>query len=256
MADNKTPENSGTDLRIFWRAFKDRLLYIITAGILCAIVAGLFGNFRYVPKYASSVSLLIHVDEVASSQLSQYDINNSSRLINTVEAVLRYSDEFTADLNETAGTSGMYSDSDIGSLMKFEQILTGTPTLRVTFVSTNRNAAYNLAKSFEMKAADEIKKYVSVSEVVIFNKASLASSPYNGNPCIKYATLGFLAGGVAMYIVFLVAAMLDTKIHEEKDLTEISDYPILGVVPAFHRERAKQEKRHNSDNDLFGKSNG
>ncbi len=222
------------DIRTLWSVFSRRWIVIILIALVGAILAGLFGYFGYVPQYSSSVMLIIHAEETTNNQLTAYDVSYSSKLINTLEIFLKYNDDFRTKLNEMAGTDGMYSDDDLLKIMTVSQVIESTPTMEVTFTSTERNAAYNLAKSFELLVNDELELHnVNIGSIDILNKAKLATAPSNGNPALKYACIGFIAAFALAYGAFLIAMLTDNKFHKEDDIKEIFDYPELGVVPAL-----------------------
>lgn len=249
VMEKKTPNDVVyIDFRTIWNLLKRKFFVLIAAGLLGALLFGAFGYLTYTPLYSSTVSLIVHAEETTTNQLTAYDVTYSEKLINTLEVFLKHNNDFRQQLGEMAGTSDMYTASEMLEIMEVSQIKTSTPTMDVTFTSESRNAAYNLAKSFELLVNDELERLsVSVGSVGILNSATLSDKAINSNPMIRDAAIGFVIGFVLLFIIFLVKVALDTKIHNELDITELFDYPLLGSVPSFHGRTKKSG---------YGKKNG
>ncbi len=224
------------DFRTVWNLLKRRFFSLVLAGVIGALLLGAVGYITYTPKYSSTVSLIVHAEETTTNQLTAYDVTYSEKLINTLEVFLKHNKNFREQLSSMAGTNKAFTDDDILKMMNISQIKTSTPTMNVTFTSTNENAAFNLAKCFELLVNGELERLnVNVGSVGILNSAEPADEPDNSNPAVKYAVIGFFVAFVLLYIIFLVRVIFDTKIHKEEDISELFDYPLLGSVPSFYR---------------------
>lgn len=224
------------DFRIVCNLLKRKLFSLILAGVIGGLLFGAVGYITYTPTYSSTVSLIVHAEETTTNQLTAYDVTYSEKLINTLEVFLKHNKKFREQLSNMAGTNKAFTDDDILKMMNISQIKTSTPTMNVTFTSTNKNAAYNLAKSFELLVNGELERLnVNVGSVGILNSAAIADFPDNSNPAFTYAIIGFLVAFTLLYIVFLVKVIFDTKIHKEEDISELFDYPLLGSVPSIYR---------------------
>ena len=232
-------ESKGLDLSVLWRVFKRRWIFVILAGILLGLCLGAFASYRYVPRYASSVSFLIKVDSNFASQFQSSNVSNT--IVHTYEVAFKYNREFCRKLNEKAQTNEIgYTADDVAEMMTCEQILPNTPTLKITFTCPNEPvAAYNLAFALKELANEELGSQFSetLDSVDIFDSPEVAPAPVNGNPFVRMFAVGFVVGAVLLYGIFLLIALTDKVIHGESGMEEFSEYPILGVVPTMTNKR-------------------
>lgn len=241
-----TRDSDSLDLSLLWSIFKRRWYIIILVAILVGFGAGAFASFTYVPKYSASISFLIQVSDSGTNQYQ--NTNYSDMIVHTYEVAFKHNREFCQTLNELAGTEETlgYTADDVASMMSCEQIIQNTPTLKVTFTCPDRIAAYNLATALQIRANDELQqRFQNLQAVDVFNGPIEPTSPVTSDPFVKMFAVGFLAGAVLMYAIFLLIAMTDIVIHGESSMEAFSEYPILGVVPTFSggRNSGKRKKK-------------
>lgn len=245
-----TKEEDGIDFSALWGVFKRRWYIVVLFGILVGFITGAVASLRYVPKYSASVSFLISTDSNFSSQYQNTTINDS--IVHTYEVAFKHNKEFCQFLTEYAQTEETlgYTASDVASMMRCEQILDNTPTLQITFTCPHPTAAYNLAESLRLFANDELEgRFKTLSAVDVFNEPELPTSPVTRDPFVKMAVIGFLIGGLLIYMIFVILAITDKTVHGELSLESFSDYPLLGVVPTITGKRSgKGVKSANAPN--------
>lgn len=232
------------DFRVALNLLRRKIVSLVLTGLVGALLFGAVGSIIYTPMYSSSVSFIVHADQSVPSQLTPYDITYSEKLINTLEVLLKYNNSFRTRLNSMAGTSEVYTDEDILEMMDISQIKKSSSTMNVTFTSTSRNDAYNLAKCFELLVNDELERLnVSVGFLEVINSAEYADLPDNTNNTLSYVLAGFILSFAVLYVIFLVMFYFDTKIHSEEDISDLLEYPILGSVPSIKRSSKIFKKR-------------
>lgn len=222
------------ELRQFWEVFVRKWPVIIISALLIAVCSGLIATLNYIPRYASSVSFLLHSDDTLNGQVTVDDINRYAAMTDTYAVALIYNKDFCRTLNEKAGTSGLFSDEQVASMLSYTQILEETPTLKVTVTSTDPVASYNIAMQIMLLANEELSKNFNIGTMDVFNKPEISNTPVNRDPFFKAMAIGFLAGALLVYGIFVIRMLTDTVVHGENSLEEfIKDYPILGVVPSM-----------------------
>lgn len=231
--DNQVTKDEDTiDLRVLWDVFTKRWYVIIIFALLIAFGSGVYATMTYVPRYSSSVSFLLHSDDTLG-QVTVDDVDRYTDLARTYALALIYNKSFCKILNEKAGTSEIYTDKQVASMMSYSQILEGTPTLEITVTSTDPIASYNIAMQIMLLANDELSKNFSIGTMDVFNPPEIAGSPVNKDPFFKMMVLGFAVGAVLVYAVFLIRTVTDKVVHDESSLEGFPDCPILGIVPSF-----------------------
>lgn len=248
-AENQAEQESGSiNLSVLWTIFKRCWYVVILVGIAVGAAVGAVASYLYVPQYAASVSFLMKVDSSFQSQFQNSNI--SETIVSTYEVAFKHNREFCEKLNQEARTEEVlgYTASDVADMMSCEQILPNTPTLKVTFTCPNPTAAYNLAFKMEEMANDELTEQFgeTLDAVDIFNTPEVPDKPVKGNPFLKMFAVGFLAGGLLTYLIFLLVALNDKRIHNEKSMEEFSGYPILGVVPPLTGGRSVNKSANRS----------
>lgn len=234
MDNQVTKEEDTVDLRVLWDVFAKRWYVIIILALLIGFGSGVYATMTYVPKYSSSVSFLLHSDD-ALGQVTVDDVDRYAGLTKTYALALIYNKSFCATLNEKAGTSEMYTDSQVASMMSYSQVLEGTPTLKITVTSTDPIASYNIAMQVMLLANEELAKNFNIGTMDVFNLPEISVTPVNKDPFIKMMALGFAVGAVLIYALYLIRTLTDTVVHGESSLEGFTDCPILGVVPTFDK---------------------
>ncbi|MGM9637699.1 MAG: YveK family protein [Eubacteriales bacterium] len=233
MEKQVNKDDDTIDLRQLWTIFAKKWYIIIISGLLIGFCCGLVATLTYVPRYSSSVSFLLHSGDTLDGQVTVDDINRYAAMTDTYAVALIYNKEFCHTLNEKAGTSEIYTDNEVASMFSYTQILENTPTLQITVTSTDPVASYNIAMQFMLLANEELSKNFSIGTMDVFNKPEITNIPVNSDPFIKMMVIGFLLGAVLIYGIYVVRTLTDTAVHDESSLTDLTDCPILGVVPNF-----------------------
>ena len=235
--------------------------------IITILFAGLFfgyTKFFISPKYeAISTLYVFNTSEKVVGQVSSSDISTSKILVNTYIVILE-SDSVLGQvcdvISEYQGKSGyeflgneeytpnrirkMLSASSINNTESFEVVITATDPYEAKFI--NDAILYFLP--------EEIIRVVKAGAVEIIDKASIATEPCSPS-IIKNTVLGALLGFVVSCGAIVISSLLDSRIHNEDDLTsEFKDTPIIGVIPAFTSSNKKgteyKSKESESSNNL------
>ena len=62
-------------------------------------------------------------------------------------------------------------------------------------------------------------------------------------PVVRNALLAALAAFVLVCVIFVILALLDTLVYDEKSLKDNFDLPVLGVIPTWNTDRSKKARR-------------
>lgn len=226
------------DLGKIFFMMKKRVVYIILATIVCAIVSGCVTEFFITPKYTTSCSMYVvnSADLISSSSsINQNELAASQELAKTYIFVLT-SDSLLEqvieklELNTTpARLRSMISCSQVDEIQ----------IVRVTVTSTDPVLSANIANAIAEVAPTEAVEKIKAGGVSVIDYAKVPSAPSSPN-LKKNVVIGAAFGFLVSFIGFFGYELFDTTITSEKDIEREFDVPLLGsipkLVPAMEKE--------------------
>ena len=216
------------DLGKIFFMMKKRVIYIILATMVCAIVSGCITEFFNTPKYTTSCSMLASNKANTSSITTQNpnDLAASQQLVKTYIFVLTSDSVLeevvkTLDLNMSAGQL-----RDMISCTQHEE----TQGFRVYVTSNDPVLSANICNAIAEVAPEHIVDKIKTGTISIIDYAKVPSQPSSPN-LKKNIVIGAAIGFLVSFIGFFGYELFDTTITSEKDIEREFDIPLLGSIP-------------------------
>lgn len=245
--DTERREGIEINIRKLVFACLDKWWLIVLCAILAATASGLFTAKVIAPKYRSTVTFYVNnaegyeqVNYISSSSLSA-----AEQLVNTYIGII----STDTVLQKVGQQAGGLSAAQVRSCMSAQQV-TETVLFRVSVSHTDPAIALRIARAAEEVMPDHLTSIVEGSSTKVVDKPKLANAPYSPN-IQRNIVLGGVMGSMFAVLIIVLMYLLDVRIKDEEDLSAISKYPVLGQIPEFTMEEAKE-----SDEGKAKKANG
>ena len=221
----------------------DKWWLIVLCAILVATASGLFTAKMIQPRYRSTVTL--YVNNAANYEKVNYitsaTLDASAQLVNTYIGIL-----MTDSVLEKVGAeAGGMSAGQIRGCISAQQV-NETVLFKVSVSHTDPAVAYRIACAVEEVMPDELFKIVEGSSTKVVDRPKMAYAPYSPN-IRRNIILGGALGSVVAVLIIVLLHMLDVRIKDEEDLNALSQYPVLGQIPAFTGEEEKDGDKSTAD---------
>ena len=202
---------------------------IILSGASVALLFLLFTLTFIKPLYTASVTLYANnsISTDISTSITTQDLSASVKLVDTYAAII-LSDPVLDQVIQQNRLE--ISAKELVGSIKIKSV-NETEVFRVNVKHSSPEMAASIANSIADIAPGKIGNIVDGCSVKIVNNAKVpVEKSYPSNR--KAALLGFVIGLALSMGIYIIKALLDTRIKDELDLKEW-DYPILGVIPSF-----------------------
>ncbi len=216
------------------------VMALLHRGWIVVVAAVLFGILGYAhsakfdtPMYSASVTLYVvnNRSTSGSSGVNAADLATAQRLVLTYVNLLKSYTVLdkvaeSVDADVTAGQiKGMISASSIDD----------TEIFTVTISHTDPVEAAQIANAIADVAPEVMANYVEGSTTKIVDYARVPGAPYAPNKTSKAIKWAMIAAVLVMAGIIL-QVLLDGRIKSEMDLAQLSEAPVLGVIPDLMTE--------------------
>lgn len=214
-------------LQDLFKTLKKRLALILTCMILAITVAGVVSFMLMTPIYQSSTQILVNQTQQEQDQFTKQEIDTNLQLINTYNVIIKSPaildiviERLTLDMSPGQLTQKISVNSEQNSQVVNVTVQDPEPFLAADIANTT-------AEVFE----EEIPKLMNVDNVNILSPAVVSEDPQpvKPDPMLNMAIGAMIGLMIGVGIAFLLE-YLDTSIKSERDVEEILDLPILGLV--------------------------
>ncbi len=212
--------------------------------VLCLVIGGLammiYSMNFITPLYRSSVTFYVNNSRASQpvESISNANLVASQQLVNTYITILK-SDSVMSKVVEKLGEEDMTVQTlkDMISVSQVDE----TELFKVYVSSPDPERAASIANCIASVAPEQLEYYVEGSSTKVIDYAVVPDHKYK--PSItRYTELGALAGAVIAVAVITLIHVLDVRIKEESDLTELFAYPVLGKIPLIEGDEAAVKK--------------
>ncbi len=233
------------DLSKIVSTLKKKIIFILLVALVGTTISGCITNFFITPKYTASVQLHVYSNSNnrigSSSSISSGDYDASQKLVNTYLVVVK-SNTFREKVADKLG--GGITANQIDRMVSCAQI-EDTLAFQVNVTSTSPQQAMDIANAIAEACPEEIVRILKVGGVEVIDYATLPTSP--SSPDLeKNLLIGFLVSFLVAFIFFYIKELFDTSIHDQRDLENEFDIPILGTVPKLIPVTSKDDSNGNS----------
>lgn len=229
-------------LQFLWH----RVWIIILAGILAAGAAFFHAKYIEVPQYSAKIQLMVKNATKAESSDIKYDLSlTASELSAAQSLVVTYKEILLGQttmqqvvdlLNEEyyIPNPDKYTAKTLPKMIEVEPI-EDTAILAITVTTDDpRNAAHIaniIAKVLPLRVIDDT---LDLKPLAVVDKAP-TDVVNKVSPIISSSTLkGGALGALLAILVLVIAAVIDSSIHDEDYIVRTYNYPILARVPKIN----------------------
>ena len=236
--DTERREGIEINIRKLVFACLDKWWLIVLCAVLAATASGLFTAKMIAPKYRSTVTFYVNnaqnyeqVNYISSSNLSA-----AEQLVNTYIGII----STDTVLQRVGQQAGGLSAGQVRSCLTAQQVAE-TVLFRLGVSHTDPAMALRIARAAEEVMPEQLASIVEGSSTKVVDRPKLATEPYSPN-IERNVVLGAVMGSMAAVLIIVLMYMLDVRIRDEEDLNAISKYPVLGQIPEFAMDEAKQSE--------------
>lgn len=210
---------------------KQRLVMIVSFGILGLMLTGVYTFFIVTPMYESTTQLLVNRESDGSTGIQLNDINSNVQMINTYKDIIKG----PIILGEVKANLDL--DYSVERLTEMVTISANEDSQVFSLIVRGPNAdqAAGIANEIAATFQSEIIEIMNVKNVSIISIATVNSKPISPvvlNNLVIGLALGVLLGtGVA----FLRSAMVRT-IDDYQFITQTIGWPNLGAISELNKE--------------------
>lgn len=187
------------------------------------------------PLYKAEVTVYVsnsNVGQQQSDYITGSNLTASQQLVSTYINIIRSN----TVLEKVAASTNMDITADeIREMMSTEQV-DSTEFFKIYITHPDPETAAYIANIIAEVAPDQITSFIEGSSTKIVDYAQVPEKP--SSPSLSRNTLIGVLLGLVLSIAFLtVRDLLDVRVKNEEDLSEISDLPVLGRIPVFTQEK-------------------
>ena len=216
--------------------------------VLAAIIAGV-GMYVYtanfvVPMYRASVTMYVNnstklfeaedeIEYIASS-----DLATSERLVTTYVTILESDTVLQSVSDEVFESTGVRVPAGAIRASMTAGAVNETEVFKVNISHSNPQMAAIIANAIANAAPEALATIVEGSSTKVVDYAKVPTAPYSPNT-MQNVSMGVVAGVAIAVVIVAVSVLMDVRIRGEEDLAQISQAPVLGVIPDFDVEEEK-----------------
>ena len=217
--------------KLLW-IIKSKLLYMILAALIGAVVAGGYASLTQTATYRAQISFYVYSnpDYVTDTgvNLSSSDITQANSLLTSYMQILNSA----TFLNEIIDYTGL-SEYTVEALQKriTASAVSNTAVFKVSVLDQNPMNAMNIANAIGELAPDEIISIVKSGGIEVLDAAELPTEPYSSTSVMMYALIGAVLGFAVVAAWCVIRGLLNTTIRRKYEIEDMFTIPILGEVP-------------------------
>lgn len=225
-------------LELFYHLL-DNIKYIISTGVLCGLLVGIYSFAFLSPIYQATAKL--YVTNTSSSGLNLTDLQIGTYLTNDYQEVFK-----AWEVHETVirNLSLKYTYSQLADMLTIKNP-SNTRMLDITITSKSPIEAASIANEYANVAKEFIYKTMATEEPNILSVALQPTKPVGPNKTLN-TLLGILLGAFGVIAFIVVRFVLDDKIKTADDVTKCTNLPTLAIVPVLNEsvETKKSPKKN------------
>lgn len=237
ILDDKSRDEVEIDLLEILKALKNKIMFILAAGLLAVCISGAFTHFAVTPMYQSMSSILVLSKETTLTSLADLQLGTS---LTSDYTVLIKSTPVLEQVIENLNLDISYEE------LKAKTTITNPTDSRILEI-TVEDADPILAKKIVDEIAEVSSDYIGDKMEVIPPKIiETGKIPVvRSSPSVKKnVLLGFVFGAFVCAALIAVNAIMDDSLKTEEDIVKYLDTSVLAVVPD-RKDYVNYSKRRN-----------
>lgn len=224
-------------LQDIFHTLKKRVGLIVSTTVAAIIIAAVISFFMLTPMYQATTQILVNQQNTQAQQVTTSEIQTNLQLINTYSEIIKSPaildivvDELDLDLT-AAQLAGKIAVSNANN----SQIVS------VSVEDANHAVATDIVNTIANVFKEEVTDLMNVDNVNILSPAmhSENPAPVSPNKTLNMAIAAVLGLMVGVGIAFLLE-YLDTTVKTEKDIEDLLDLPVIGLVSPISEKDLQQ----------------
>lgn len=222
------------------------IVYLITAVVVCAVLAFCYCSFVATPTYQAKVSFVASNGGVGNAaqdtnKFSSADVAASLAMVNTYVDVLKTNGAYKQ--LETV-LNKKYTSRQLKNMILVEMRDEDSLFIDVKVTTTSPEEAVSVANAFLSIGENYVSNAMNEPEKKLILKAEESYSATQNYPNTPFTVvIAAFLGAIVVFAVAIIVNVMDKTIKGEADFTEHYDIPILGNIPNF-KSAAKGEKKY------------
>lgn len=220
--------------------------YVIIVAVVFAVAAYSFCSFVATPTYQSSISFIatnggiasVDDDPTTADKMNNTDIAASLALLGTYVDIFKTVDLYE-EVKEDTGLD--YSAIEIMKMVSVQPRSDESLFIDITVTTTNPKHSVKIADSIYKLGGDYVVEQLPKAYIKAMEDSDKRAVQNYPNTPITIVIAAFL-GAVLVFVIAVIANMMDKTIKGEKDFSENYDIPILGNIPNF-KTAAREERK-------------
>ena len=222
--------------------FRKRLLTLFISTLVGLAVASFVTFFILTPKFSSQAQLIVTLPQ--SNITNVNDVNTNLQMINT------YKDMIISDLVLSEVKDQLETQDQLAMTVgEIKQAITvnqseNSQMFSIQAISSIPDNAQKIANTTAEVFQTKAKDVMNVDKISIISEAVANGTSVSPNKKINIA-LGLILGLMIGMGIALLLELFDQTVKDEKYLSEVIGFPILGTVPEM---TAKDFNRNDKNN--------
>lgn len=227
------------DLRQLWEAIKKRWVIVIAIPIIAALTSGIVSFFILKPVYQASTTLIVgqkasdSADQQAEQLLNYNVLQANQKLAKTYEQIAK---SRTVEENVIEELNLSLKPEELNDKITVSAVK-DTEILEIAVQDNDPQLAADIANTMVKKFSDSVVQIKKVDSVSIVDEAIAPNHPVKPSKT-KNIIIAFVAGLIASLGLAFLLEFLDNTVKSTKDVEELLDLPVLGVIPDYSLDEA------------------
>lgn len=216
-------------LKELWNILTSRIVIIVLVGAVVLVCGLIVGKITYKPKYESTAELyIIRENENVTT--------SSGEAYNEFTLALKVANDCTYLLKSRTVAEQVIDDLRLdmtyGELLEMVSVTnpTNTRILEVTVTADTPETAKLIVDRLCEVGKQHIAQAMGFEQVNLYEYGALVNKPANSVNKMIYLALA-VATAAVVYLVFVIAFLLDDRIRSQEDVKRMMGLSILGEIP-------------------------
>ncbi len=238
LADNAQSDELEIDLLALMYRLIEKLKWLIAAGLLGALLAGLYTAFLATPLYESTSKL--YVINAKDNAIDLTSLNMGDKLAADYVQVF---DNWHVHEKVISSLNLPYNYKEIRGMLEVS-VPTNTRIIEIKVTSDDPLEAKNIAMAYAEFAPAFIEAKMETDRPNIFEEARVAEKPSSPS-MVKNVVLGCLLAGILAAGIVVVQFIVDDRILNSDMVEKRLGLPVLGMMPVQESQQDdKKSKKH------------
>ncbi|MBE6686593.1 MAG: hypothetical protein E7591_05105 [Ruminococcaceae bacterium] len=226
---------------------KKRWWILLLSGVIAALIAIAYSETTYVPKYTTSLDILVKTtsndsmnDAVQAATLVQKKFDTCKNLLGKRKFMKNVS-EIYEERYPKEWERQSYSSEWLKNSVKFTVEDENSYIFTISVTTKNPDDSYRIGEIIHEIAPDYIDYYEDNCSIEVCEDPIRTSEPSNSNNMTRNVIMGILIGVILSFLVVFIIDITDVRIKHESDIVDNYPLPLLGSIPNFDSVASKKK---------------